>query len=301
MAVKKKGLGRGLRDIGLNELLSRMTNENSIAPNQEPASTVGSLKHLNISCLQPGKYQPRKDIADNTLEELAESIRSQGIIQPIVVRQLNPGQYEIVAGERRWRAASLAGLNEVPVIIRDIPDNAAIAMALIENIQRENLNAIEEATALQRLSQEFGLTHNEVAKIVGKSRSSISNLLRLLTLHPEVKRMVEQGMLEMGHARAIVGLDDDTQIKVAQQVALKEFSVRETELYIRRLINLADIPLPKVKNEELARVEKSLSKRIGARVAIRSKDEKKGKLIVYYRNPEQLAAVLNYLDGKSSS
>ncbi len=300
MTVKKKGLGRGLSDLGLNELLSRMTSENKPATSQTTAADIANLTHLKIDVLQPGKYQPRKDMDSHALEELAESIKSQGIIQPIVVRKVALDRYEIVAGERRWRAASLAGLTEIPVIIREIPDNAAIAMALIENIQRENLNAIEEASALHRLSQEFSLTHQEIAKIVGKSRATISNLLRLLTLSPEIKAMVEKGELEMGHARAVLALNPERQLAVATQIAMKGYSVRDAEDYIRRLVNLADIPAaPKEKDYELAKIEKTLSKRLGARVTIKKKDETKGKLIVHYRNPEQLEAVLNYLDGKA--
>jgi ParB family chromosome partitioning protein len=298
MTVKKKGLGRGLSDLGLNELLSRMTSEAKTVATPSTPADMASLTYLKMDALQPGKYQPRKGMDNHALEELAESIRSQGIIQPIVVRKIGLDRFEIVAGERRWRAASLAGLTEIPVIIREIPDNAAIAMALIENIQRENLNAIEEASALHRLSQEFSLTHQEIAKIVGKSRATISNLLRLLTLSPEIKLMVEKGELEMGHARAVLALDEGRQLQVAKQIALKGYSVRDAELYIRRLVNLADIPMPKERDETLTKIEKSLSKRLGARVTIKKKDDMKGKLIVHYRNPEQLEAVLNYLDGK---
>lgn len=299
MTVKKRGLGRGLSDLGLNELLSGMNMEHQKPLLNDSSQELANLKNLEITRIQPGKYQPRKDMDPQTLEELAESIRSQGIIQPIVVRKISAERYEIIAGERRWRAASIAGLKEIPVIIRDIPDNAAIAMALIENIQRENLNAIEEASALQRLVQEFALTHQEVAKIVGKSRATISNLLRLLHLSPEIKAMVEKGELEMGHARALLSLDEITQQRVARQIALKGLSVREAELYIRRLVNLSDIPMPKEINEHLVIREKTLSKRLGIRVTIKSKDEKKGKLIVHYRNPNQLEEMLSYLEAKS--
>lgn len=292
MTVKKRGLGRGLSDIGLNELLSKTITESKALPGK---TEDADLQNLNIDLIQPGKYQPRKDMDTQALEELAESIKSQGIIQPIVVRAIETNRYEIIAGERRWRAASLAGLKNVPVIIRDIPDNAAIAMALIENIQRENLNAIEEANALQRLSIEFSLSHQEIAKVVGKSRATISNLLRLLALGPEIKSMVEKGELEMGHARALLTLDADTQLKVAHQVVARSFSVRETELYIRRLGNLSETPVAKVKDQQIAKLEKELSKRLGARVAIKAKDDRKGKLIVYYRNPEQFEALLEAL------
>lgn len=297
MSVKRRGLGRSLSDLGLNELLSRVTPENHISMKSDRALVEDAqLKKLPLSIIIQGKYQPRKDMNNKALQELAESIRSQGIIQPIVVRAIDNERYEIIAGERRWRAAQLAGLKEIPVIIRDIPDNAAIAMALIENIQRENLNAIEEATALHRLSQEFSLTHQEIATVIGKSRTTVSNLLRLLTLSTNIKQMVEKGDLEMGHARALLSLDEIHQAKVANQIVLKAMSVRETELYIRRLVNLSDVKEPKVKDQNLLQIEKNLSKRLGARVAIKSKDEKKGKVILYYRSKEQLDHILTNLE-----
>ncbi len=292
--TKKRGLGRGLSDLGLNELLSRMTTEDKQISVKDSNEETTYLKHLPLESIRPGKYQPRREIDNQTLEELAESIRSQGIIQPIVVRSINPNCYEIVAGERRWRAAKLVGLDNIPALVREIPDNAVIAMALIENIQRENLNAIEEAIALQRLSEEFKLTHQEVAKIVGKSRATISNLLRLLSLCDEVKQMVEKGELEMGHARALLSLDDDRQRQIANQIALKGLSVRETELYIRRLLNLADIPEPKEKDLNLIGREKALAKKLGVRVSIKEKEGKRGKLIIYYRSHEQLNVVLDH-------
>lgn len=294
MSVKKRGLGRGLSDIGLNELLSRMSSDKlSPVPVAANAEKNAELKQINLDQIQPGKYQPRKDIDADSLSELADSIRSQGVIQPIVLRPIEGGRYEIIAGERRWRAAKLASLTEIPAVVREIPDEAAIAMALIENIQREDLNAIEEAVALQRLSTEFSLTHQEIAKIVGKSRATISNLLRLLTLPPEIKALVEKGELEMGHARALLSLDQPYQSQIAQQIILKNMSVRDTENYIRRLLNLADIPEKVEKNPNLARIEKTLSKQLGIRVTIKSKDDNKGKLILHYRNVDQLDAILN--------
>ncbi|MBA2653603.1 MAG: ParB/RepB/Spo0J family partition protein [Gammaproteobacteria bacterium] len=297
MTVKKRGLGRGLSDLGLNELLSRMSTEVKVVdtPSSE-ADKHPELKNLDLDAIQPGKYQPRRDIDEKSLQELAESIQSQGIIQPIVVRKIAAKRYEIIAGERRWRAAKIAGLKEIPVIVRDIPDEAAIAMALIENIQREDLNAIEEAIALQRLSQEFSLTHQEIATIVGKSRATISNLLRLLTLPSEIKLMVEKGEIEMGHARALLSLDEERQLQVAKQINLKKLSVRETELYIRRLLNLSDIPIPVEKDVNLARIEKTLAKHLGLRVTIKAKDENKGKLIVHYKNSDQLHSILEHFE-----
>lgn len=298
MSVKRKGLGRGLSDLGLNELLTRMKNEATTVNDALAAekSHDSELKQLAVGIIQPGKYQPRRDLDADSLEDLANSIRSQGIIQPIVVRAIANNRYEIVAGERRWRAAQIADLKEIPALIKSIPDDAAIAMALIENIQREDLNAIEEAMALQRLGDEFKLTHQQIAKIVGKSRATISNLLRLLSLPAEVKQMVEKGALEMGHARAILSLDEERQRQVANHIAAKNLSVRETEFYIRRLLNLSDIPIKKPKDPNLADIEKSLTKRFKARVTIKSKDESKGKLIVHYKNPEHLQAILEQID-----
>jgi ParB family transcriptional regulator, chromosome partitioning protein len=298
MPVKKRGLGRGLSDIGLNELLSRMTTDIKplqVAEKQLEEEAV-KLKQLPVDSIEPGKYQPRRELKEQSLQELAESIRSQGIIQPIVVRALPDDRYEIIAGERRWRAAKLANLTEIPVIIRQIPDEAALAIALIENIQREDLNAIEEAIALQRLITEFSLTHQQVAVIVGKSRASISNLLRLLSLPEEVKQMVDKGDLEMGHARALLSLDERQQIQTAQKIISKQLSVRETELYIRRLLNFSAPPEPKTKDLTLSQMEKTLSKQLGVRVAIKPKDDHKGKVIVYYRKSEQLQAILSHFN-----
>lgn len=302
MSVKKRGLGRGLNDLGLNELLSRMKPQTDLspAPIREQGESDLELKYLAVDLIQPGKYQPRREMEGQALEDLAESIRSQGIIQPIVVRKIGSLNYEIIAGERRWRAAKIVGLNDIPVVIRDVPDNAAIAMALIENIQRENLNAIEEAIALQRLSQEFSLTHQQIATMVGKSRATISNSLRLLSLSPEIRQMVEKRELEMGHARALLSLDEERQRMVARKIVDKNLSVRDTELYIRRIINLSDIPTRVEKDEEWVRIEKSISKRLGARVTIKPKDDKKGKLIVHYKNADHLQAILAQLNNETS-
>lgn len=298
--IKKKALGRGLSDLGLNELLSRMTADLTSTENISQEGSMGELRELFLKDISPGKYQPRREIDDAALEELAESIRSQGVIQPIVVRPLNDTGYELIAGERRWRAAKRVGLEKIPVLIKDVPDRAAIAMALIENIQRENLNAIEEALALRRLSQEFDLTHQEIAKIVGKSRASISNLLRLLSLCDVVKTMVESKQLEMGHARALLALDDEKQQKVAEQVILKGLSVRETESYIRQLLNIAESFPVKHKDSSLIALEKTLTKKLGAKVSIKARDGSKGKIVIYYRNREQLNVILSDLERNES-
>jgi ParB family transcriptional regulator, chromosome partitioning protein len=292
--MKKRVLGRGLSDLGLNELLSRMNPEISHPqPITEATVDGAALQNIPVGLIQPGKYQPRREMDANSLQELADSIGTQGIIQPIVVRSVATDRYEIIAGERRWRAAQLAGLTEIPAILREITDEAAIAMALIENIQRENLNAIEEATALHRLSHEFSLTHQEIAKMVGKSRTTISNLLRLLALNPDVKTLVEQGNLEMGHARALLTLEGGQQSQVAEHVVSKKLSVRETESYVRQLQDqLQAVVLKPEKAPEVSAMEKTLASKLGAKVAIKSKNGQRGKLIVYYRNQDHLQTIL---------
>jgi ParB family chromosome partitioning protein len=296
MSAKKRGLGRGLSDLGLNELLSRLSNDTNLSAVAVHGEVEKSeFSQLAIGSIQPGKYQPRHAMSTESLGELAESIKSQGVIQPIVVRAITTGCYEIIAGERRWRAAELAGLKEIPALIRDIPDEAAIAIALIENIQRENLNAIEEAMALQRLSQEFALTHQQIASIVGKSRATISNLLRLLILPPDIKHMVEKGELEMGHARALLSLDAKRQSQVARRIVLKGMSVRKAELYIRQLMSSFPIHDRPEKNSHLLDIEKDLSERLGIRVTIKASDEHKGKVTIHYESNEQFKAILKNL------
>lgn len=288
MHVKKRGLGRGLNDLGLDELLSSV---NTVIP-----KTTEELRRLPVEYLEAGKYQPRKDFDHEHLQELADSIRSQGIIQPILARKITNNRFEIIAGERRWRAAQLAGLSEVPVVIRDITDHAASAMALIENIQRENLNSIEEANALQRLIDEFGMTHAQVSEAVGKSRSTVSNLLRLLQLSDDVKTMVERGDLEMGHARAILSLNEDQQIKTAQAVVAKSLSVRETENYIRRLQQPATtVAQPKAVDPDTLRLQNTLSEKLGAIVKIAHQSSGKGKVTIYYHSLDELDGILQQL------
>jgi ParB family chromosome partitioning protein len=239
MVAKKRGLGRGL-----DALLSDVAAEDSPYAEQTEARQAtdkqGDLRQMPLDDIQRGRYQPRRDLEPQALEELANSIRAQGVMQPIVVRPVAEGRYEIIAGERRWRAAQMAGLSTIPVIIRDVPDEAAIAMALIENIQRENLNPIEEAIALHRLQTEFELTQQQVADAVGKSRSTITNLLRLMNLTDEVKKMLEYGDIEMGHARALLALEGLVQIKAADEVVTRGLSVRETELLVKRFQQPAD-------------------------------------------------------------
>lgn len=285
--MKKRGLGRGL-----DALLGAPTAEDS--PVEVAATVEGEgLQNLAVDKIQRGRYQPRRDMDEQALEELAESIRSQGVIQPIVVRSIDMGRYEIIAGERRWRASQMAGLTEVPVMIRNVPDEAAIAMALIENIQREDLNPIEEATALERLMDEFELTQQRVAEIVGKSRTTVTNLLRLMKLTPETKRMLEYGDLEMGHARALLGLEGEAQVKAAKEVVSRGFTVRQTEELVKQLQH----PAPKKEAVEPAPELQTLEQRwndsIGMKVKISQTDKGNGKLTINYDSIEQLDQILN--------
>lgn len=294
MAAKKRGLGKGLEAL-LGS--SASTIEAGSPATVEEAEADGQLRKLPVDLLQRGVYQPRVDMHPDTLEELANSIRAQGVVQPIVVRPVSKGRYEIIAGERRWRAAQLAGLHEIPAVVRDVPDQAAMAMALIENIQREELNPMEEAMALHRLIEEFGLTHQETADAVGRSRASVSNLLRLLSLNEDIKRMVENGDLEMGHARALLALSGDLQSQVARTVAGKGLSVRETEKLVKRTL---EHPAGEAKSEkrvdpDIRRLEQDLGDRIGARVAIQHGAKGKGKLVIQYNSLDELDGILEHI------
>lgn len=251
------------------------------------------LIHLDLDLLQPGKYQPRKDMSPEALEELAHSIRNQGIIQPIVVRPVSNNQYEIIAGERRWRASQLAGVEKIPCIVKAVPDDAAIAIALIENIQREDLNAMEEAIALQRLMQEFELTHQQVADVVGKSRASVSNLLRLNGLNEPVKRLLEYGDIDMGHARALLAIEGEEQTNLARLVAAKELTVRETERLINQTLNPPKPVETTTKDQDVCRLEQQLIERLGAKVSIAHSSKGKGKIVINYQNLAELDGILS--------
>ncbi len=284
MNMKKRGLGRGL-DALLGDV--------SVAA--KSANTV-TQQTLPIELLQRGKYQPRKDMNPEKLQELANSIAMQGIVQPIVVRHISPEQYEIVAGERRWRAAQLAGLQDVPVIIKEMDDRTAMAIALIENIQREDLNVLEEAEALQRLLTEFEMTHQQVAESVGKSRTTVTNLLRLLELAPEVKKMLVHKQLEMGHARALLPLTAEQQIVAARKITNEGMSVRLAEKLVK------DIQLPpkmQAKNltidADITLLQNNLSAKFGAKVQVESNKNGKGKLIIHYLNLAELDGILSKL------
>ncbi len=288
MAVKKRGLGRGL-DALLSSATANTLQEQAV---QAPAS---ELQHLRLERVQRGKYQPRGDMDQASLEELAQSIKAQGVMQPIVVRLIAKNSYEIIAGERRWRAAQLAGLEVIPALVRDVTDEAAIAMALIENIQREDLNPIEEAMALQRLQKEFELTQQEVANAVGKSRASVANLLRLINLPDEVKTLLAHGDLEMGHARALLGLPAEQQVEAARQVVARGFTVRQTEALVRNM--LADTPVKQqpVVDPDVQRLEKKLAERLGTQVKIKQGPKGKGQLVISYGTLEELQGVLAHI------
>ncbi|MDO6562386.1 ParB/RepB/Spo0J family partition protein [Amphritea sp. 1_MG-2023] len=295
MAAKKRGLGRGL-----DALLSTSTKyaEEAVVTEVSQAGSDGYCL-MPVDQIQRGKYQPRRDLEPQALEELANSILAQGVMQPIVVRPVGDNIYEIIAGERRWRASQMAGLESIPAVVRDVPDEAAIAMALIENIQRENLNPMEEAIALDRLKIEFDLTQQEVADAVGKSRSAVTNLLRLMHLSEEVKRMLEYGDLEMGHARALLTLETDEQLKAAKQVAGQGLSVRQTEELVRQLREpVTDVkPAPEAKktNPQLDQLASELSQRFAAKVAINQNPKGKGKITINYESADALTAILGHL------
>lgn len=294
MAVKKKGLGRGL-DALLGAQPKPENSGQTVAAGQDEQQL---LKELPVEFLQRGKYQPRRDMSPEALEDLANSIKSQGIMQPIVVRPIADKKYEIIAGERRWRASQLAGLDKVPVIIKDVPDEAAIAMALIENIQREDLNPIEEAMALHRLQQEFELTQQEVADAVGKSRSTITNLLRLMSLREDVRRMLEHGDLEMGHARALLGLPAELQSAAASQVVAKGLSVRQTESLVRKLQQEQEEEKQKLRTEpdaDIKQLENELSQKLGANVLVQHGAKGRGRLVIRYNSLDELDGVLVHL------
>lgn len=283
MAAKRKALGRSF-----DTLLS------------SAGERGGDLKTLPVDLIQRGKYQPRVDMHADTLQELADSIRAQGVVQPIVVRSIgskgDQRRYEIIAGERRWRAAQIAGLHEIPAVIKDVPDRAAIAMALVENIQRENLNPLEEAGALARLLDEFDMTHQQAAEAVGRSRAAVSNLLRLLDLNAPARKLVGEGKLEMGHARALLALKGAAQDEAARDVAARGLSVRETEKLVRRLAQPKTAAKPARKlDPDVRRLQEDLSGRLGARVSLQPGPKGRGKLVISYTSLDELDGILEHI------
>ncbi|AKH68111.1 ParB-like partition protein [Spongiibacter sp. IMCC21906] len=310
--AKKRGLGRGL-----DALLGASAEPVAVQPAPLPDITdsgdaptpaitehsvsesvvEGSMRNLPIEFLQRGKYQPRRDMQPEALEELAESIKSQGIMQPIVVRLLGVDRYEIIAGERRWRASQLAGLDTVPALIREVPDETAAAMALIENLQREDLNPMEEALAMVRLQKEFELTHAEIARLVGKSRTTITNLLRLTGLREEVQKLLENGDIEMGHARALLGLPPEQQSSAANTVVSRGLSVRQTEALVRKLVEekSADQTKPAEKDPDILKLQEELSERVGSPVAIQHGNKGRGKLVIQYSSLDELDGILAHI------
>lgn len=286
MSIKKRGLGRGL-DALLGGSVDLVT-----AP--VAATDKEKLHSLPIEYLQSSRYQPRKDFDPTRLQELADSISAQGIVQPIVVRPISENRYEIIAGERRWRAAQLARLHDIPVVVRAVSDQAALAIALIENIQRQDLKPLEEAEALKRLQEEFALTHQQIADAVGKSRATVTNFLRLNDLHEDAKALLQAGQIEMGHARAILGLDRPKQGDIARQVAAKSLNVRDTEALVRKL---QENPAPattqtKPRDPDIARLEERVTQFLGAKAQIKHGEKGAGKLIISYDSLDQLEGVL---------
>jgi ParB family chromosome partitioning protein len=295
----KKKLGRGLDKL-LGGIAAKASAAEALASAQTSVSGLvdSELRHIPIDLIQRGKYQPRTDMHEEALQELADSIKVQGVMQPIVVRPLEGGdRFEIIAGERRWRATQIAGLDTIPAVIRLVGDESAIAMALIENIQRENLNPIEEAMALKRLQEEFSLTQQEVAEAVGKSRTTVTNLLRLMSLNHDVRLMLERGDIEMGHAKALLGLPPEQQSDASKAVAGKGLSVRQTEAMVRKLIENKPLQQHKLAREDpdIVRLQESLSERIGARVEIQHTNKGSGKLTLRYNSLDELDGILAHI------
>ncbi len=293
--MSKRGLGKGLDALLATSSLAR--EKQQVATHSQEMSTDGELQDIAVASLKPGVYQPRKDMSPEALEELSASIQSQGIIQPIVVRPLEMGNYEIIAGERRWRAAKQAGLKRVPCLIKPVEDRAAIAMALIENIQREDLNAIEEAQALERLQDEFKLTHQQVAEVIGKSRTTVSNLLRLNQLTDVVKSLVETKQLEMGHARALLMLQNEQQQEIAERVAKKQLTVRQTEQLVKKCLSEDTEQKNVVEDVETQQLSQKLSENLGAKVSIVRSKNGKAKVTISLDEPYKLEQLIAKLQG----
>ncbi len=309
MAVKKRGLGRGL-DALLGSSAKKVRQDTRSVSDSSSSDEMseaferkrldGELHNVPVEFIQPGVYQPRIDMHPEALEELSNSIKAQGVVQPIVIRPIGEStasgdqKYEIIAGERRWRACQMAGMADIPAVIRDVSDQAAIAMALIENIQREELNPIEEAGALRRLIDEFNMTHQQAADAVGRSRASVTNLLRLLELEPATRRLLENGDLEMGHARALLALKGEEQSYTARHVVSKGMSVRETENLVKKILN------PKEKTEKktdpnILNLQQNLTEKLGARVVFQHGSKGRGKMVIHYNTVDELEGILAHI------
>ncbi|MEJ8567924.1 ParB/RepB/Spo0J family partition protein [Elongatibacter sediminis] len=289
---KKAALGRNLSSLLSQTTLNQVSERENKGKGGE---TTDELRNLSLDLIRPGRYQPRSVFDPDKLEELANSIRAQGVVQPVVVRRTGDDEYELIAGERRWRAAQIAGIEAIPAVVRDVPDEVTVAMALIENIQREDLNPLEEASALKRLIDEFEMTHREAAEAVGRSRASVSNLLRLLELMQEVKDMVDSRLIEMGHARALLSLDSGLQVKAAREVVQRKLSVRETEALVRRLQQASKAPAQKKPDPDILRLQNRLQEKLGSRVRVQHGQSGKGKLVIPYNNADELDGILGHL------
>jgi len=299
MVSQKRGLGKGLDSLLSSSTVTRKKQVSHDVSAEQAQALVdkeqGNLADINVKQLQIGKYQPRRDMSSDALQELANSIQAQGIIQPIVVREVGHQKYEIIAGERRWRAAKMIGLTFIPCLIKNVQDDAAIAIALIENIQRENLNAMEEAIALKRIVDEFELTHQEVAKAVGKSRTAVSNLLRLNSLNGDVQLLLEHGDIEMGHARALLPLNEDQQVEIANIVVDKQLSVRDTEKLVKKYSIDKKASSAKKNNENLMAIEGFLTQQLGTKVSLSQAKNGKGKLVINFDQNDKLQEILSLL------
>jgi ParB family chromosome partitioning protein len=285
--VKSKGLGRGLDAL--------------LAGDMESVSAADALRMLKVEQLQPGKYQPRTQMDQESLVQLADSIRAQGIMQPILARQVAPERFEIIAGERRWRAAQLAGLHELPVLVREIADEAALAMSLIENIQRENLNPLEEAAGIKRLIDEFSMTHQVAAEAIGRSRTAVTNLLRLLSLAPPVQELLMHGRIDMGHARSLLALEGAKQITIATQIAHRGLSVREAEKMVKRAVEPKRRPSAEKTDPDVERLEEELSETIGAQVRIQSGRGGSGTVSIRFHSLDELEGLVAMLKSRNAT
>ncbi|EAR55045.1 Putative ParB family protein [Photobacterium sp. SKA34] len=298
MNFNKRGLGKGLDALLSTSAVAQAKQQTQQQTSLSTSNIDSELRELEIELLQSGQFQPRKSMTDDTLAELAESILAQGIIQPIVVRRLADKSFEIIAGERRWQAAKIAGLTTVPCLIKSVDDRATIAIALIENIQREDLNVIEEAVALARLQQEFSLTHQQIAEAVGKSRAAVSNLLRLNQLSDPIKQLVEQKKLEMGHARALLSLDESQQLAAAQKIITNLLTVREAEKLVKTLLNPTEPKKPAPQSEQVTQLQNRLTEQLGTKVAINQTKSGKGKIVISFEQQDKLDQILQMLEQK---